>query len=356
MKTLHIVYAVPRVRKSFGLLNRVYRRVFNADLYSKYPNFLNWEKPIRAPFSITHNIVNSFKDQYTIRLYSIHDSAVIKLGENDIFIGHHWPDFTTKIKDKNSWTHFDSNQITNKIILNYPNDKRVFLLSPFNHDKDQMSWAIPLFEKTQNYIAICGDYWMNNLIKEFPVFQQCKFHQLNMALDVVQYPFLKVTFNEKRKRKYLYIGRVSEEKNTAMLELIAAKVNNFEGGYIGEGSIKGWKQIAEHASLTPEFVKNLTDEYDVFINTSTYDAQATSILEAMSWGFAIACTPQSGYQHDSIFELSTNDIVQNSKVLDQLQTADEKDLKRMQDVNRELLNSKYSWSTFQKQLINIINK
>ena len=324
-------------------------------MYRYHQNILNWGNPIQAPLSITYNIINSFKSKYNIRLYSINESEDIVLKEGDIFIGHPWPDFHSKSPQKNSWTSYDTKQITNRVVLKYPNDERVFLLSPFNQDKDQIGWAIPLFEKTKNYIAICGDIWKNNLLDEFPVFKNCKFNQLNMALDILQYPFLKNKFNRKGERKFLYIGRISEEKNTVMLEKIAAAVPGFKGGYIAEGYIKGWKQIAPHAFLTSELMKKLAEEYDFFINTSIFDAQATTILEAMSWGFCIACTPQSGYKHESVFELSTDDFEYNMSKVIQMQETNEENLTTMQNDNKKLLSSKYSWANFRQQLSKIIN-
>jgi hypothetical protein len=73
----------------------------------------------------------------------------------------------------------------------------------------------------------------------------------------------------------------------------------------------------------------------------------------MSWGFGVGCTLQSGYQHESIFELSTTDLNQNLRTIDLMQTIDEEILVKMQQNNLRLLKTKYSSQLFQKKLLKL---
>ncbi len=288
-------------------------------------------------------------------MYDVSERGELRLSSDDIFIGHAWPDFNTKTTAKNKWSTFDPEQITNSVVLRYPNDERVFMIGPFNTDADQIGWSLPLLAKTKNFIGICGDRWVRDLEDVFPVFRQCQFHHLNMALDPRQYPMVKRKFNPKGKRKFLYVGRVSQEKGTDMLAELASRSPGFHCGYISSGRINSCVKIADQAIFTVDYVKNLVNEYDYFLSFSTYDAQATTVLEAMSWGLGIACTPESGYEHESIFELSTADLAHNLKAVETMQSIDEERLTNMQKANLQLLNQKYSWDIFRDKLIKIIN-
>ncbi|HEU4470472.1 MAG TPA: glycosyltransferase [Flavisolibacter sp.] len=292
---------------------------------------------------------------YEIRLYDVYENSDIVLGENDKFLGHYWPDMNTKEQGNNSWSRFDEDHVTNKVMVRYPNDPRVFGISPFNHSIEQNGWAIPLLRQLHCYIGINGDYWMESLAQSPYAFMKGRMFHLNMPIDQESYPRIKRSFGKKGARKFFYIGRVSKEKNTAMLEQIAASSPHFEGGYIGNGLIKGWKQIAAKAALTPDYMMKLSQEYDVFINTSTFDAQATTVLEAMSWGFAVACTPESGYTDAPIFQLSATDLEHNLKMIDAIQATEESELHERVRQYDHLLAEKYTWKKFADKLIKILN-
>jgi glycosyltransferase involved in cell wall biosynthesis len=348
---LYFVYAVPYAAKYRAL------SIFGAPLYRKYWKYLlKWPKPISAPFSITYNILKALDQHYKVLLYDVVDRGVVDLGPDDKFVGHFWPDEQTKTQGSNYWTSYDPQQVANTAILKYPLDKRVFAISPFNHSMEQMGWAVPLLKKLNCYIPICGDYWVNNIEQSEMAFLQGRMSHINMGITLEQYPKVKTQFNMKGKRKFLYIGRISKEKNIQMLEDIAANSSGFEGGYIGNGIVKGWHQIAPAAKLTPEYVKNLAAEYDFFINTSTYDAQATTILEAISWGFVTACTPQTGYTEDCIFELSASDVVANVSMIGFLNNMDEDRLHQTVAAGQALIQEKFSWARFTSGLKAILEK
>lgn len=355
-RTIHIVYPLPNKRDIFIRIER-FLNLFSVNglCYNNY-DIYKWDKPKRAPHSITFNIIKSIKDNYKIKLYDFFDKSNIVLEEDDLFIGHASPDYSKPATIKNKWKEFDKDQVTNKVVLKYPNDKRVFLIGPFNFDYDQVGWLIPLLEITNNFIGICGDIWANDVEKVFPVFKNCKFHHVNMAVDSKQYPNVKKEFNKKGSRKFLYIGRISQEKGTNMLAEIAMKHTNFVCGYIGHGNIEGCFKIANNAILSPEFIKKLAQEYDFFINLSNFDAQATTVLEAMSWGFGVACTPETGYEHESFYTLSAKDLDFNLKMITTMQNVELEDIMLKQKHNYNLLKEKYSWEAFQNKILNIIKQ
>jgi len=347
---LHLIYAVPYAEKFRMLTGK------GVPLYRKYWRYsIPWLKPVPAPQSITYNILKTLSKSYEVLLYHVDEKQSLKLGNNDIVLGHFWPDMRTKENSNNNWTRYDPEQITNAAILNYPYDKRIFVMTPFNHSTEQSGWAIPLMKQAHHYIGICGDYWVDTLDQSAYAFLQGKMSHLNMGIDIRHYPKVKTGFSKAGKRKFLYIGRISKEKNIDMLEAIAASNKNFYGGYIGKGVIKGWHQISSSAVLTSKFMSKLALEYDFFINASNYDAQATTVLEAMSWGFVVACTPQSGYVEESIFRLSTNNVEHNIKIIELMNSLDENELQAIVHQYQILLRKKYTWEKFTDKLIKILS-
>jgi glycosyltransferase involved in cell wall biosynthesis len=358
-KTLHFVYSLPTSKGAYTY-HRYYHKLVNKlsvePLYrNNWRNSLAWDLlPLKAPYSISYNILLSLSDNFNIKLYNVTEKVTIKLNNDDIFLGHPMPDFSTKEYNSNAWRTFDKQQVTNQVIFNYPNDSRVFGIAPFNHSLEQLGWAIPIFEKLHHFIAICGNHWIDNL-QDSP-FAKCfnKISRLDMAIDTSQYPKVKKRFNPKGSRKFLYIGRISEEKNIQELENIAKKYPNFQGGCIG-GEIKGWHKIADQANLTPHLMKILALEYDFFINLSKFDAQATTVMEAMSWGFIPVCTQESGYLLDDIYCFDKNNTSINLNKVQNLQYIDETFLLYTINDNYNLLLNKYSWNSFNSKIKNYLN-
>jgi glycosyltransferase involved in cell wall biosynthesis len=127
-----------------------------------------------------------------------------------------------------------------------------------------------------------------------------------------------------------------------------AGLSSFPRAWIGGGAeIPNMRRLTQYANLTPEFVAKLAQDYDIFVNTSVSDANPTTILESMAWGFPVACTPESGYYNmPSIITLSTTDIEANVKALRELQHMPEEQLLRLTAANRNLVETHYTWERF----------
>jgi len=227
-----------------------------------------------------------------------------------------------------------------------------YIIGPYNHNPIGVVAAYDAVKQCDKFFAICGDYWIDTL-QQSPFYDfKDKIVQLNMAIDVNDYPVVKTTFNEPGKRKFLYIGRSAPEKGTDLLEKIAENIPGFRGGYLSArgGGIKGWEKLDIPRQLTPDVMMKVADEYDFFINMSRTDAQATTILEAMCWGFPVLCTRQSGYTQDNFFYLDLDDMNKNIEVIDHVQYIDEQELKQMSIGNREKVKELYNWETFLSKL------
>lgn len=341
MKTVHFVYVLP---PSGGLIGKVFRRVFHREM-SRMGSVaaFKWPNPLRAPQSITFFVGQSLETRYKVKLYDLRENLTIFPASGDILLGHLWTDRNTVI-----WNSINDSRFSKKI-----------LMQPYNNNESQLGWVRDGLKFCDGLIAIGGDYWVDNF-SESPLknFGE-KISHLNMAVDASSYPIVKNKFNPPNKRRFLYIGRqgrFGDEKGIGLLEELAKRIPNFQGGYIcGGAEIKGWKKISEPTTLTPELMKVIASNYDVFINMSRADAQATTILEAMSWGFPVACTNQSGYSREkSFFYLSLEDMNHNVDVINKIQNLSDDEIKSISVKNRSVVEGKYSWDVFVSNFEKII--
>lgn len=340
-RIIHFAYATP-----YSLIDKITMRLLKRKLFHPPWYQCKWPVPLKAPLSITYQVAKRLSDEYEVKLYDLKEKLHLEPTGGDFFLGHLW--------------HVKGTICYNAL----RNDKFIkkFIIGPYNHDTkqwslktgkalDDIAWAYDCIARCDRYIAICGDYWMDSF--ESSPFKDLreKFFHVNMALDFDQYPFLKNTYNKCGKRKFFYIGRYAHEKGTDLLEKLASNIPGFEGGYICMGGeIKGWKKISDPRPLTADFIRKIAEEYDFFINMSRADAQATTILEAASWGFPVACTRESGYSTDDFYYMDLTDFEKNREIVSQLQTIDEDSLRKAAVFTRRALAEKYNWQIFLDKL------
>ncbi len=345
MTTIHFVYAVPNVKRKNIILYCIYRifRFFRIPppYRTGVSYFIDWPKPVHAPFSITFFILNSLRKKYNVKLYDLNETGNVRINENDILLMHLKPQLIN-----GNWVGVDKNSIGYKLLVQKKNVK-TYLIAPYNHDQEQIGWLKEAVSGHPDlkYITICGRHWIDTWdqspLKD--ILNKNNVLQVNMCVDFGQYPFSKKKFSPKGKRKFLYIGRTTYPKNIAALEAIALRMNGFEGGYISNGEIKGWQKISNSTNLTYQLIKSLVDKYDFFLSTSEADAQATTVLEQMCIGLGIACTPESGINYSSIIKLDKDDTNFNCKQIDLMQTMDESALLAMAYENRLIVENQHNW-------------
>ena len=348
-RTVHFVYATP-----YSLLDKVSMRLVKRKLVHPEWQEFDWPKPLKAPLSITYQVAKRLAGKYRVKLYHLKERIDLKPEQGDILLGHLWPDPDSVV--------FRS--------LDNPDFARKILIGPFNHDARQWSalrtsgrvrpfagvppdlwWAYDAMSRCDRYIAICGDHWFDTLDRSFLAPFRDKAVHVNMALDTADYPLVKQEFNPPGKRRFFYIGRHAHEKGADLLEELAAAIPGFEGGYICPGKeLAGWHRISPPRKLTPEFMQRVAAGYDIFINMSRADAQATTILEAMSWGFPVACTRESGYGNDDFFYLDLHDRAKNISTIEWIQQMRGEDLHEMVRRNRQAVSEKYGWDTFVRRV------
>lgn len=304
---------------------------------------LSWRKKLtpdpsyvlRSPFSITVHLYPFLSSRMPTRLYDMHERGHFSYDAGDLILGHPSP------RDPNT-------VIRNAMLSNKPSQLKA-LIFPIHHAIPEYNhYAFPLVERADLVFGIMGRYWYDTLEQSEFAGWKPKIVRLDMAIDSNIFPHLKRKFNEPGKRGYLYIGRNGPEKGIDVLSRTMAGLTQYPRAWVGNGEeIPNMERESSFRILTPEYMKHLASKYDFFVNTSVSDANPTTILEAMAWGFPTACTPQSGYyQMPSIITLSSTDIEQNVEKLRTLQFAPESQLREISRTNRRLVETEYTWDRF----------
>jgi glycosyltransferase involved in cell wall biosynthesis len=194
--------------------------------------------------------------------------------------------------------------------------------------------------------GIMGEYWWDQWPNSPYAHWMDKMVRLDMAIDTTCFPRVKRTFNPPGQRGFLYIGRNDPMKGTDFLSELACHASDYRWGWVGSGpDIDGIPRLSGARPMTPEFIANLAQDFDFFINTSLADPNPTTILESMAWGFPVICTPQSGYYGTSYRKCIDRDDIDGSvDVLRQLQSTDENRLQAMADKARNTVTRDYTWS------------
>jgi glycosyltransferase involved in cell wall biosynthesis len=290
--------------------------------------------PLPAPYSITENLHRYLAARANVKLYDLRDTGTIALQADDILLGHPHPDPET---------------VMQKTLRAGAPCRLKALLFPIHHALPEINeYALPLLERADVVLGIMGRYWYDTLESSFLAQWKKKIVRLDLAVNAAEYPLLKTKFNAPGRRGYLYIGNHRPEKGIEALSKTLEKLRAYPRGWVGGGEdIPHVPRIAGYRALTQGFVAGLAEDYDIFLNTSVSDANPATILEAMAWGFPVACTPQSGYYNmPSIVPLSTTEIDANVAALEELQHAPEARLRELSRANRALVETQYTWERF----------
>jgi hypothetical protein len=342
---IHFVYRAPRYSSFLGKLSE--KLAFSIGLPKGIPalwrngKYLPWRTPVRAPHSISFNLLKALGKLDTVKFYDLYEKTVCNMKSGDSLLC-----VPVQAYDGKQWNDPAVYRVTARTLEAYKDrtDIAKFVIMPYTHD--------PLYNRTteelirrhgKNLIIVSGKYWTDSWDRSPIKGYVENLLRVNMGIDASEYPVVKTRFNPKGKRRYLYVGHTGFYKNTAELERIAAAIPGFEGGHIGGGTIKGWTKLADFADLTPEFMAKIAKDYDIFLNTSTADASPTTILEQMCFGFAVACTPESSYDYESLTMLSTDDTALNVRALEELQQLDEEELLARAKRNRRYAIDFHNW-------------
>jgi glycosyltransferase involved in cell wall biosynthesis len=346
------IYLVSTVQTGKSLLSRAVNKfIMKTRIVPPLYRFgidwlIPWQKPLRSPHGSSRNLLLHLKKFGKVRFYTLYEKGTIRLKPGDFFLGQPMPKGGFSMDTRPDADEPDS--VTSATLrANKDTNHNKCLIVPFASDKVLMSWAHDLAKNYADKIVLIGATnwakdWKNT---PFGDIDPKRVLAIDNAVDSSEYPRVKFTFNPPEKRRFLYLGHTGWYKNTQMLEKIAEAMPGFDGAHIGQGEVKGWKNLG-YQSFTPEFLKKMADEYDIFLTTSTADAQATTIMEFMCYGFPIACTPETGYVYPSVVRLDVKDTAANVKMLSWMKNLPEAELRKMADDNYKLVRERHSWEVY----------
>lgn len=352
-RKIHFIYTVPRGSVWYRVCNRVLFSLGLPPLYRfGYDWLIPWKKPIRAPHSISYNILQALKNHYCIRFYSMYERGICHVKSGDLILAQPAP----RLPD-NPPREIDREAITFRTFTSFPDNKKIIIM-PYSGDLTYTFWWKDLVRDFgENCLFFSGqiwfDRWEDSPFKDLSIKRK---KRLNMGIDLSDYPRYKKIFNPKGQRGYLYVGHSAWYKNTKQLEKIAESLPGYKFGHIGGGKIEGWNKIADFADLTKDFMEKIAQDYDIFINVSSGDPQVTTVLEAMAFGFLVGCTPESGYEYPSIVKLDKDKTSLNIAELIKLQNMEDNDIKSVVEKNMNVLAKNYSWQAVKQEVLDFIKE
>ncbi len=357
---IHFVYSVPGYRRNtlFGrIVNSIRTRLF---LKGYSVNIVGCRRPdeeilnkwpVQSPFENTKNTYKALSKVATTEIYHLTERKEINFSSNDIFIGHPYFPFTGDEKGITEYTVYGKKRPKTLGLITPLHCNTVLETSHIN--KTYLDHVNKLVEKADILFGIMGEYWWNEWDNSPYAHWKSKMVRLDMAVDTNYYPIVKTKFNPRGIRKFLYIGNNNPNKGISFLEKLAGNTGKDNYGWIGSGSdIKGVNRIAHSANLKSEYMKEIASKYDFFISTSVADANPTTILESMAWGFPVVCTPQSGYyKTDYRFNIHPEDFNESVNTLNKLQLMPEDKLIAISKKARKVVETKYTWERFTSTVV-----
>jgi glycosyltransferase involved in cell wall biosynthesis len=299
-----------------------------------------------APWSLGNHLYKFLtKKKISVKIYQWTSCEKIKPKKNDILIGHAHP---------NPYSCF-------RISSNHPNWKKKILLQPFNSDKYQMSYLHNIINEVDLFLAISGEYWIDNIDKTIFKSWKNKMIRVDMGINRTHYPFIKKNFNPPGKRKFLYIGNDYEFNNYAKnLKYLNDIIENYGAEYfsiagnkkVNKSNFYGWLNFSKKKAL------EIIQLHDFYIIVSTNDANPTTIIEAMSWGLIPIATHGCGYSKNTgIINVPQNNVDEVVKILHTLQHQSSYILEDIQKKNISQLEFRFNWKKICNEIYsNIFNK
>ncbi len=291
---------------------------------------------IQSPYCITKNLYNYLKERTDVRYYRWDSTEDVDIGPDDILLGH---------------PHYDPNTVVQKL-FNKP-CKAKFLIHPLHHGRPNDNLPFDhLARKADVIFSICGPYWYQTLEQSPFAHWKPKITRLDMAVDGNIFPYMKDKFNAPKDRRLVYVGSAAPNKNLEYLvKIMKALPNTTLHWYGGDSNHRLAKlpnvKTVGWVVLDKAIGKEICDSCDIMVSLSDSDANPTSLLETTSWGLIAACTKESGYYNDPMFtELYLNNFSKTVKTINNLLGTDTNILKQRSLINREMIETKYTWDNF----------
>lgn len=308
-------------------------------VYAGHPK--NTEK--FAPFTITRNLFNFLSTKFDKIFYYdwCFGGKIRPVGRDDIILGH--PNYPLSTATR---------QLFKKPC------RAKFLIFPFHHSMPQVNFPFDdIVKQADKIFSITGPYWYDTIDKTKFAHWREKMVRVDMAINHKDFPHTKKSFNPPGKRTFYYLGSDIPEKGLDFLATVLAKSPMYTlhlyGNIDAAHPVARLPNTKNHGwvSTSPAWAKNLAKIADVFLSPGRSDANPTTLLEALCWGFPAACTQQSGYYSgergdNMFFGLTYGDPHTSVQTLHQLNAMDESDLVQHALEARKKVVERHNWQRF----------
>lgn len=299
--------------------------------------------PFRAPLSITHHVLQALRTLGPVKLYDWSERLAIRPEPGDILIGHPYPG--------------DPSRVWNRACL-HGGFKACLALVPVHHGMPEICLNMEDYiSRCDHLLGITGPYWWDTWEQGAFAHWKQRMTPVDMAINIQNYPRVKVRFNPPGRRKFLFIGNGAPYKGAHLLSLLFGLAIDQHCVWVGADRNLPNLERRPAMSLTGDSLKALVEENDFFVTMGVSDANPTTILEAMAWGLPVACTPQSGYDCRHLPELhtmSTTDMALNMEVLRRLQRAPDVELLAAADRARAQVERDYTFDHFTRTVLEAV--
>ena len=298
--------------------------------------------PPRAPLSITHHVLGALRGIGEVRFYDWKERLAIHARPGDLLIGHPFPGVP--------------GTVFNRACRDGRFAARIALV-PMHQGLAEYCQAIsPALDSCDHILGIMGPYWFDTWRQGPFAHWAPKITPVDMAVEVRHFPRIKRGFNPSGRRKFLFIGNGEPYKGAHLLSILFGLAKGKHACvWIGADRMLPNLERRPSQRLEGAVMERVAAECDVFLTMGVSDANPTTILESMAWGFPVACTPQSGYYGMSeIEELSTTDMARNLETLDYFQEADEGELLAMADKARRLVETRFTFERLTRTVLDTV--
>jgi glycosyltransferase involved in cell wall biosynthesis len=221
--------------------------------------------------------------------------------------------------------------------------------------------------------AFCGDIWIqrtrelgddnrHGAVKD-------KLVQVNLGCESRLFPS-KTEFGTNNRRNFLHISNLAEYKNIGLLfqsldgldaTLMIASQSLKKTGWITANCIDAYGRAKDCRFYSLGRISNddpainafIIENFDFYIHTSTFDAQATVILENCARGLVPLITPESGFECPDAIYLTQNPK-QNREIINQAMNMSEDEYVARSRGVRAHVRDHHDWDRIYRRIWSVI--
>jgi glycosyltransferase involved in cell wall biosynthesis len=305
----------------------------------------------QSPYSITRAIWSLLKEKHgNVAYYAWDYTGPIDIRADDVVVGH--PNYSPLTPMQ-------------RLFRENHKCKARILIHPLHLNFVEDNWPFnDMWMACDAGLAITGPYWYDQLPNtRFAPWRE-RMTRLDMAVDADVYKWFKkdIGFRVEGTRELVYVGSSMPHKNLWYLADIMRAMPtvklNWYGGSSDHSLAKlpnvtttGWQELGDSV------LRDICGRSDIFVNVSKSDANPTTLIEACALGLVAACTQESGYYNDPMFEsLPLDNTPAAVAAITRLLLLPIHEMERRSAYNRAQVEQRYTWSVFRETVWGVVKK